>query len=167
MKQLLPTLACVLYLAGCTSSPTATKEQEAISAYIKEHANDPDSYQSVRFGKAEPWRQHNADKLEADQLLEKVNRSLDYVNKSTEQTIRMIRLNASKEQLKPFEARYEENLAEYKQIRAKYDSLKYSTDTTRIGSVLIHAFRGKNKMGALVLDSAQFVVYKDGKVKPL
>lgn len=37
-------------------------------------------------------------------------------------------------------------------------------DTTRLGMRVVHAFRGKNKLGATVLDSAQFIVYKDGKV---
>ena len=38
------------------------------------------------------------------------------------------------------------------------------TDTTRIATALTHTYRSKNKLGALVLDSARFVVYPTGKV---
>jgi hypothetical protein len=40
------------------------------------------------------------------------------------------------------------------------------TDTTRIGTQLTHTYRAKNKLGALVLDSTPFVVYKNGQVVP-
>jgi hypothetical protein len=48
------------------------------------------------------------------------------------------------------------------------DAIKLSaiTDTTRIGTQLTHTYRAKNKLGALVLDSTQFVVYEDGQVVP-
>lgn len=35
---------------------------------------------------------------------------------------------------------------------------------TQIGITLVHAFRAKNKMGGVVLDSARFIVTKAGKV---
>jgi hypothetical protein len=42
--------------------------------------------------------------------------------------------------------------------------LERSKDSTRIGTVVSHAYRAKNKMGALVLDSARFLVTKNGQV---
>lgn len=41
------------------------------------------------------------------------------------------------------------------------------TDTTRVGTQLTHSYRAKNKLGATVLDSAQFVVYRNGRVQQL
>ncbi|TDN38332.1 hypothetical protein A8B98_23505 [Hymenobacter sp. UV11] len=41
------------------------------------------------------------------------------------------------------------------------------SDTTRLGTELVHRFRFKNKSGAVVLDSATFVVYPGGKVEQL
>ncbi|AMR27341.1 hypothetical protein A0257_09705 [Hymenobacter psoromatis] len=41
------------------------------------------------------------------------------------------------------------------------------TDTTRLGTELVHHYRFKNKTGAVVLDSGTFVVYPTGKVEEL
>ena len=36
-----------------------------------------------------------------------------------------------------------------------------------MGALPAHAYRTKNKLGALQLDSAQFVVYKNGRVQQI
>ncbi len=41
------------------------------------------------------------------------------------------------------------------------------TDTTHLGTELVHRYRFKNKAGAAVLDSATFVIYPGGKVEQL
>ena len=40
-------------------------------------------------------------------------------------------------------------------------------DTTRLGTEIVHTYRTKSKAGAVVLDSATFVVYPSGKVEQL
>ena len=44
------------------------------------------------------------------------------------------------------------------------DKEEAAKNSTRIGDVVSHTFRAKNKMGALVLDSARFIVLKTGGV---
>lgn len=46
----------------------------------------------------------------------------------------------------------------------RFDADMAITDTTRVGISLSHTYRVKNQFGATVLDSAEFAVYRNGKV---
>jgi hypothetical protein len=46
-------------------------------------------------------------------------------------------------------------------------ALQTITDTTPVGTCLDHTYRAKNTLGVTVLNSAEFVVYNNGKVVKL
>lgn len=174
MKHLLP-VALLLALAACSSpaketvaeAPKVDPTQAAVTGYLKKTLDDPASYQPAHWSKPMPWQQKDVDRLEAREASKKADISIYYMRKETDRSVRMIRMGASKTQMKPFDAHFNELEKEVKQFQRLEDSLLNSTNRTQLGTRITHAFRAKNKMGALVLDSAQFVVYKDGTVKPL
>ncbi|UOQ53056.1 hypothetical protein [Hymenobacter cellulosivorans] len=133
MKPLLPVL--LLALLSCSTSPSLTIEQQTIEAYVKASANDPSSYEAVRWGKAAAYTRRDSAATAAAVLSARYSATAN--SPDIEGRAKLIK-----------EAIRLENI----------------TDTTRIGTQLTHAYRGKNKVGALVLDSAHFVVYKPGKV---
>ena len=116
---------CLLAAAGC-SAADSDPVHTAVSQYLKTHANDPASYEAVRWSGAVGYTRR--DSLKA--VLEPIMKT-DY---AASQGGFVDKVLAS---------------PEFK-------------DTTRVGTLLTHAYRGKNKLGATVLDSAQFVVYTNG-----
>jgi hypothetical protein len=160
MKLLLPT-ALLLSLAACSpptpytveaDAPKADPTQTAVTAYLKKTLDDPVSYQPAEWGKATPWQQKDADALAAQDAAEKAEISYEYTKKAARYT------TPSGRRL------FNENAAEAKHFQQLADSLLHTTDTTRLGQVITHAYRAKNKMGAVVLDSARFLVSKNGQV---
>ena len=66
-------------------------------------------------------------------------------------------------------AEYEGNLAKNKHeadsVLALTSTLRAKRDTSRVGLLVPHSFRAKNKMGALSLESATFLVRNNGAVE--
>jgi hypothetical protein len=172
-KILLPTL---LLLAAC-SPPTPLKVEEAdkptadvlihlaVSDFVRSTADDPASYQPARWGTPRPWQQKDASKIAADTLLPALTKARTEADRlaakwasakakghSTTASWRSMMVEADTAYLKLYKQKF---------------VLSKSRDTTRLGSLITHAYRAKNKMGALQLDSAQFIVYKNGKVEKL
>ena len=165
MKKLLPLFfAALVGLASCSEANEKKQEQptqevdpthSAITSYLKKNLDDPASYQPARWGTAKDWLQQDADRIAAKAAGERAELAFTYAKKAMGSTT-------------PFGRKlFDENAAEAKHYQRTQDSLLRSVDTTRLGQVLTHAYRAKNKMGATVLDSAQFVVYKNGQVKTL
>ena len=161
MKRLF-TLSFALLLFSSSQSPEK-KAQEYISAYITSKMDDPKSYESASFGKLEPYKeelQYNPEfiklyveyekraKLETDAYAQTLN--------STDNP-RIIQLaNEIYESRKDSSKIALDNVQKYK-VKFKADDI-FS---------MRHTFRGKNKMGALVLDSCVAIVNKEYKVKYL
>jgi hypothetical protein len=163
MNKLLP-VALLLSLNACSPPTPYTVEHEvpkvdpahaAVTAYLKQTLDDPASYQPAHWSKPTLWQQRDVDALMAQDVAEKANISLTYARKAMRYT------TPTGKKL------FDENAAQAKHFQHLEDSLLHTTDTTRLGQVLTHTYRAKNKMGALQLDSAQFIVYKNGKVQKL
>jgi hypothetical protein len=163
MKKLL-LFGLLLSLSACSPPipytvehevPKADPVQAAVTAYLKKTLDDPASYQSAEWGKPTPWQQKDADALAAQDAAEKAKITYASAKKMVGH-------------LTPTSRRlFNESAADAKHFQQLEDSLLHTTDTTRLGQVITHTYRAKNKMGALQLDSAQFIVYKNGTVKPL
>jgi hypothetical protein len=162
MKILLPA-ALLLSLAACSpptpytveaDAPNADPTQTAVMAYLKKTLDDPASYQPAEWGKPKPWLQAEVNKASASKLNERIKVLYDIAKLEMRPSI------ASKKD-------FDKTTAAIKRLQDEQDSLRRAVDTTQLGSLLLHAYRAKNKMGALQLDSAQFIVYKNGKVEKL
>lgn len=161
MKKLL-LASLLLNLAACSGpaetkavaeSPKADPTHEAVTAYLKKTLDDPASYQPAAWSKATAFQQRDADVLLAQDAAEK--------GKIAFQSAKRAAGSSSAYGKKLFD----ESAADAKHFQHLEDSLLHTTDTTKVGQVITHTYRAKNKMGALQLDSAQFIVYKNGQVK--
>ena len=167
MKHSLAFFCLAMLASACSSSPSDLS-QAAVAGYLKKTLDDPASYQSIRWSKPTPWRQHNADSsaaagkmlsmmpdyAHAQSFLDSCKSGALFSNEDTVSQGRAKRSGVAAGQ------RLDKNLVELNRLKA-------SKDTTRIGVTLWHSFRSKNKMGALVLDSARFIVSKAGVVTVL
>jgi hypothetical protein len=159
-KYLLLTL-----LAACTSTLAENPTHKAISALLLKNMNDPTSYQPVRWGKPEAWTV--SDSISAHAFLLK---NLLHTN-----NLATIADSTSLQQYSklPYAQKYlvgqRVSLPKHRHqrdsLRSALAHLPAATDTTRLGYYITHAFRAKNKLGALVLDSVEFYVDKAGRVK--
>ncbi|GAA4021017.1 hypothetical protein GCM10022409_00760 [Hymenobacter glaciei] len=130
---------------------------------MKTKLNDPASYEPVRWGTEKPWRKSDAD-LAAAATLEASYRAQVM---RAEQGLDSLRSKAVKRGSKmedDIKRRMMAAAGKADKLEEIGQRLKESTDTTRVGTVVWHVYRSKNKLGALVLDSARFVVGKSGTV---
>jgi hypothetical protein len=159
MKLLLPFL---LLLAGCSTD--SDPMHAAVSGYIKKNLGEPDSYTSVRWGKATSFQQRQADSLAAIALLPSYQAQATRAQQGLD-SLRDESVETGSDWEKSIKYRMLVAAERADSLAAIGQRLKDSQDTTRIGVVQLHAFRAKNKMGAIVLDSAHFLVYENGRVK--
>lgn len=132
---------------------------------MRKTLDDPTSYQSVRWGKQEPFQQReiDAENAEAEGLV--FDQQLALAKIQTESMARLNEIegvsNAVFSRPKKAMRVYLHRADSVKEVQAR---LAASTDTTQLGQSIRHTFRAKNKMGAMVLDSARFIVLKSGAI---
>lgn len=167
MKTSAAVLCLAVLVSACSPTP-ADPTRAAVTAYLRKTLDDPASYQPVRFGAVTPWLQRGADSLaagakalamqadyaHAQSFIDSCNSGEMFADEDT------TRQGMSKRSGVAAGQRSDENLIQLKRLQS-------SADTTRLGSVFWHSFRAKNKLGALVLDSARFVVSTTGTVRVL
>lgn len=170
-------LAALTGVAGCSSAPTKTEAAKsaedpthaAVVAYLKKTLDDPASYQPAYWGKTKPFQQRSLDIDKAADLFEDYRHQHELGQAQSEHFIRMADMSTTPKQglAELDKAKRVIKLYAYRadSIKKISDKFAASTDTTRLGSVVSHTFRAKNKMGALVLDSAVFTVLKTGEVQ--
>jgi hypothetical protein len=127
----------LLLTSACTHS-TSDLTHAAVTDHLKKNLNDPASYEAARWGKPVRFTRQDSAGIVSERLEAEYDKSVNIL--SDEQRAK---------------------------ISHSAIVLGNITDTTRVGTYLTHAYRAKNKLGALVLDSAQFVVYQNGKVQQL
>jgi hypothetical protein len=158
MKKLLPLIA--LGLAGCgagTSEQSVAADKDptrsAVTAFLQKTLDDPASYAPASWGQPKALHQSELNEQEAERLNDRAN--------VMSQLLKAEARNTSATGQQEF---HKTELAA-KRIQARQDSLLHAADTTTVGTAITHTYRAKNKMGALQLDSAHFVVYKSGRVE--
>lgn len=164
MKNLLLLAAVALNSCG-PAAPSLSPTQEKVTAYLKKTLDDPASYQSVRWSKQEPFQQKEVDAATARDESAEFEQQIALAKIQTESMARLNEIDgvdkATFNRPKKAVAMYVHRADSVKKI---VDRLEASTDTTRLGESIQHTFRAKNKMGALVLDSARFIVKKTGEI---
>ena len=160
MKKL---LALLLLAGGCSAPETSTlvpvlaPAQSAVAAYMKKTLDDPASYQPVRWGKVTPF-------LKQEQIQGQALALIELGRQQGDSTLDLIRGEASAQSIAQSEALGKRLFAHADTVAREADRLFKTHDSTSLGASLSHSFRAKNKMGAVVLDSARFVVMNDGTV---
>jgi pyruvate/2-oxoacid:ferredoxin oxidoreductase beta subunit len=159
MKKIILGLSLVIAFASCTKSPE-NQAQENVQEYITTKMDDPKSYESVTFGKLEKGKSSYQDEekyknlvLEYEDMDKRVSDAYDFAMSMThEETIK--RATKSYNSLASMRSSYLTQIEKYMKTYKPVDIFKIK-----------HSYRGKNKMGALILDSCKVILDKDLKVK--
>ena len=182
MKKAFP-LLILLAAAGCTNSsapqtaatPTvATKDttptdslQRAVVAFIRTNGTEFPGYEPVNWGRPTIYTRQSEAAIKGVVAMKAFDDALVPRNQA------LADYKASLARHDP-PARNKAIAAVYGKANKHNDSLLVIansfigvTDTTRLGTELVHRYHIKNKTGAVMLDSATFVVYPSGKVEQL
>lgn len=161
----LPALLCAAGLvSACSSSPTLTPAQASVSAHLKKTLDDPASYAPVRWGKGQAFTVAMVKSGQARSVMAMA----DSVKGEATQLLSMYKEAVNRNQDgRMFKAAYDSRSIAHDSLIARVRLLASSRDTSAVGTIISHSFRAKNKLGALVLDSARFVVGKGGVVTVL
>lgn len=169
MKRLF--LFCLVPLTwACSSSPAGKAAAGdpthiAVTAFLKKSLDDPASYQPARWGKVANYQQKEVDAEQAELETLQYKNYLELADISNKSYLELIDLGADRKVLERTHKSVVTEMHRADSVKSKITKLSSSSDTTRLGRSVWHAFRAKNKMGALVLDSARFIVLNTGEVK--
>lgn len=163
MKKLLLILPVVAML-GCQQKSNALVNQDKqsiaeslVNKYLDSTMNDPKSYEPVKFGKFDTLRD-SYEFSPGKKLLQQKNDSLekvaanDYHIAMTTENIKQIEIH--KNLLAADRSEQKDIL-----LQEYTDSLKYKGKP--IGWFILHTYRGKNALGALVLKTSKFYIKQD------
>ena len=181
MKKAFPLLALLAAVAGCNqAAPTqaagpagmapaapADSLQQAVAAYIKANGAEFPGYEPVRWGSPTPYTRQSEAAIKGVVAMKVFDDALVPRNQA------LANYKASLARHDPA-ARTKAIMAVYGKANKYNDSLLVIAnsfigvkDTTRLGTQLAHTYRHQNKAGAMVLDSASFVVHSGGRVEML
>jgi len=159
MKKIILGLAIILSLISCTKSPE-NKAKENAEKYITAKMDDPKSYESVSFGVLEKAKSSYQDEEKYKNLLLEYIDIDKKVTDAFDLTMSMTHENTIKSSTKI----YENLLNIEKSVLNEIEQYKKDYKPVDIYKVQ-HSFRGKNKMGALILDSCKVVFDNNLDVK--
>ena len=165
MKKLL----LLALLAGCTSVPAEDPTHKAISDILRRSMDDPASYQPVGWSKPEPWTIGDSisalrHSLSGQQHLTNLRIKTDSIFYATHIEHQSHTGKFEKGAIQDAKQRLVKFRRERDSVRVVIASLPIKVDTTQLYYYIVHSFRAKNRMGALVLDSVGFYVAKNGRI---
>ncbi|MFE3849423.1 hypothetical protein ACFX5D_15805 [Flavobacterium sp. LB3P45] len=159
MKKIILGLSLVIAFTSCTKN-SENQAQENIQEYIISKMDDPKSYESVSFGKLEKGKSSYQEEEKYKKLVSEYNDMDKRVSDAYDFAMSMTHENTIKSATESYEklaSMRSSVLTETEQYLKKYKSVNIFK--------MKHSFRGKNKMGALILDSCTVVLDKTLQVK--
>jgi PBP1b-binding outer membrane lipoprotein LpoB len=160
MRESIIMLIVLIFFNSCSVSPEE-KAQDNVKKYLMGNMNDPKSYESVSFGKLDSMFSSFDESEEGIELIKQEKELSDKLNELDEK----INHTQSLSELSEIEKSGKIIIEKRKNIiDLKFEkSLSYKGEF--IGFELKHSFRGKNKMGGLVLENSTFILDKNLDVK--
>jgi len=159
MKRIILILTIVTALVSCSKSQE-NQAKENVKKFITSKMDDPKSYESVSFGKLEKTKSSVNDD---DKYFELVKEELHIDSLSTasyNDAMTFTHENTIKSATENYE-RLNKLLQDQIQVVKEYKRNYKPIDIYKIK----HSYRGKNKMGALILDSCTVILDKELNVK--
>lgn len=179
MKKVFSSLALLMAVAGCNhAAPTqaagpteaaapADSLQRAVAAYFRARGAEFPGYEPVHWGRPTKYTRQSEAAIKGVVAMKAFDDALVPRNQA------LANYKASLARHDP-PARTEAIKAAYGKANKHNDSLLVIAnsfigvkDTTHLGTELMHTYRRQGQGGALVLDSASFVVYPGGRVEML
>ena len=180
MKKTLPLLA-LLAATGCnsTSSPTGSPAgaastaaptdslQKAVATYIQANTTDFPGYESVSWGRPAVYTRQSEAAIKGVVAMKAFDDALVPRNQALANYKASLARHDPPARTKAIEGAYGKANKYNDSLLVIANKFIGVRDTTRLGTQLVHTYRRQDKAGALVLDSASFVVYPGGKVELL
>lgn len=180
MKTVFP-LVALLAVAGCNapSKPVATTAgpppaaaatdslQRAVQTYIRANTSAFPAYEPVRWGVPTVYTKEKEAAIKGVVAMQIFDDALVPRNKALADYKASLARHDAPAKTAAIMARYGKANKYNDSLLLIANSFIGVKDTTRLGTELVHTYRAKNRAGALVLDSATFVVYPTGKVEQL
>jgi len=179
MKKNLP-LGLLLLAAGCnspaptTSTPAATPvaapaspEQRAVVSYVKTHATAFPDYQPLGWGRPVAYTKAREAAIKGVLAMKVFDDALVPRNQALANYKAALARHAPAAEVEAAKARYGKANKYNDSLLVIANHFLGVKDTARLGTELAHVYRAKNQAGALVTDSATFVVYRGGRVEQL
>ena len=183
MKNLFPALVFLLAAAGCNSSTPADKAaagapaataaapadtlQQAVATYVAAHAAAFPGYESVHWGAPAAYTKMNEAAIKGVVAMQAFDDALTPRNQALANYKASLARHDAPAKTAAIMALYGKANKHNDSLLVIANSFIGVKDSVRLGTQLVHAYRAKNKAGALALDSATFVVYPGGRVEQL
>jgi len=168
-------LLLALLAAGCNGSPAphnaasppGTPLQQAVSAYIKTHAEAFPSYTPVRWGRPAAYTKISEAAIKGVVAMQAFDDALTPRNQALADYKAALARHDAPASVEAIKTRYGKANKHNDSLLAYANSFIGVRDSTRLGTEIVHTFRVKDQFGTVTLDSAAFVVYANGKVEQL
>lgn len=153
--------------AAPTPASAADSLHQAVAAYIKANSGTFPGYEPVRWGAPTVYTKVSEAAIKGVVAMQAFDDALTPRNRALADYKASLARHDKPAQTAAIMARYGKANKYNDSLLAIANSFIGVKDTTRLGTQIGHAYRAKNAAGAAVLDSATFVVYRDGKVEQL
>ncbi|AMJ67883.1 hypothetical protein [Hymenobacter sp. PAMC 26628] len=183
MKNLFPALVFLLVATGCNSSAPSDKTaagspaakaaapndtlQQAVAKYVAAHAAAFPGYEPVRWGAPAAYTKINEAAVKGVVAMQAFDDALTPRNQALANYKASLARHDAPAKTAAIMALYGKANKHNDSLLVIANSFIGVKDSARLGTQLVHAYRAQNKAGALVLDSATFVVYPGGRVEQL
>lgn len=171
-------LLCALAIAGCNSTSSPKKVaadastpsdslQQAVSAYIRANAGTFPEYEAVRWSQPTPYTKMSEAAIKGVVAMQDFDDALVPRNQALADYKASLARHDAPARTEAIKARYGKANKYNDSLLVIANSFIGNKDSTRLGTEIVHTYRAKDKKGAVILDSATFVVYPSGKVEQL
>lgn len=166
-----PTTAASAAAAAPGAAPTppsaADSLHQVVAAYIKANGGAFPGYEPVRWGAPTAYTKMSEAAIKGVVAMRAFDDALTPRNQALADYKASVARHDKPAQVEVIKARYGKANKYNDSLLAIANTFIGVKDTTRLGTQIGHAYRAKNAAGAVVLDSATFVVYRTGKVEQL
>ena len=171
--------ACLLFLAatacnsasdtksGSASTAATNPLHQAVSAYIQANASSFPAYEAVRWGSPIAYTKASEAAIKGVVAMKNFDDALIPRNQALADYKASLAQHDAPAKMEAIKARYGKANKYNDSLLAIANGFIGMRDTARLGTEIVHTYRTKNKAGAVVLDSATFVVYPQGRVEQL
>lgn len=153
MKKIILGLVLSVVLYSCTKSPEEQAKSN-ISEYLKKNMDDPSSYESVEFGKLDTLHTSFSESKEGIELETKESKLSDQMEVLSAE----IDHTESISRLTDIQKESDEITKKRKEINDILQNKIISYKGAVNGYSMTHKFRGKNKLGAKILNEINFLL---------
>lgn len=153
--------------SAATGTGSATATQQAVAKYVQAHATVFPGYESVGWGQPVVYTKGREAAIKGVVAMKAFDDALVPRNKALQEYKDAVAKHEPAAAVDAAKSRYGKANKYNDSLLVIANSFTGVNDTARLGTEIAHRYRIKNQTGALVLDSATFVVYTSGKVEQL